>query len=74
MIEQLNKTTDTNFEFRQINIEMDDNIYIPKISSINALRRDALNTLYQKGINNFTRILPSKLPSTELVHQHVFLV
>ena len=72
LIEQLNKTTDTNFEFKQINIEMDDNIYIPKISSINALRRDALNTLYQKGINNFTRILPSKLPSTELVHQHVF--
>ena len=72
LIEQLNKTTDTNFEFRQINIEMDDNIYIPKISSINALRRDALNALYQKGIDNFTRILPSKLPSTELVHQHVF--
>ena len=72
LIEQLNKTTDTNFEFKQINIEMDDNLYIPKISSINALRRDALNTLYQKGINNFTRILPSKLPSTELVHQHVF--
>lgn len=72
LIEQLNKTTDTNFEFKQINIEMDDNIYIPKISSINALRRDALYTLYQKGINNFTRILPSKLPSTELVHQHVF--
>ena len=72
LIEQLNKTTDTNFEFKQINIKMDDNIYIPKISSINALRRDALNALYQKGINNFTRILPSKLPSTELVHQHVF--
>ena len=72
LIEQLNKTTDTNFEFKQINIEMDDNIYIPKISSINSLRRDALNALYQKGINNFTRILPSKLPSTELVHQHVF--
>ena len=72
LIEQLNKTTDTNFEFKQINIEMDDNIYIPKISSINALRRDALNALYQKGINNFTRILPSKLHSTKLVHQHVF--
>ena len=72
LIEQLNKTTDTNFEFKQINIEMDDNIYIPKISSINALRRDSLNALYQKGIDNFTRILPSKLSSTELVHQHVF--
>ena len=72
LIEQLNKTTDTNFEFKQINIEMDDNIYIPKISSINAIRRDALNALYQKGINNFTRILPSKLHSTKLIHQHVF--
>ena len=72
LIEQLNKTTDTNFEFKQINIEMDDNIYIPKISSINAIRRDALNALYQKGINNFTRMLPSKLHSTKLVHQHVF--
>ena len=72
LIEQLNKTTDTNFEFKKINIEMNDNIYIPKISSINALRRDAINALYQKGIDNFTRILPSKLHSTKLVHQHVF--
>ena len=72
LIEQLNKTTDTNFEFRQINIEMDDNIYIPKISSINALRRDALNALYQKGIDNFVRKLPEKLSSTKLVNQHVF--
>ena len=72
LIEQLNKTTDTNFEFKQINIEMDDNLYIPKISSINALRRDAINALYQKGIDNFTRILPSKLHSTKLIHQHVF--
>ena len=72
LIEQLNKTTDTNFEFKQINIEMDDNIYIPKISSINALRRDALNDLYQKGIDNFVRKLPEKLSSTKLVNQHVF--
>lgn len=72
LIEQLNKTTDTNFEFRQINIEMDDNIYIPKISSINALRRDALNALYQKGIDNFVRKLPENLSSTKLVNQHVF--
>ena len=72
LIEQLNKTTDTNFEFKQINIEMDDNLYIPKISSINALRRDALNDLYQKGINNFVRKLPEKLSSTKLVNQHVF--
>ena len=72
LIEQLNKTTDTNFEFRQINIEMDDNIYIPKISSINALRRDALNALYKKGIDNFVRKLPENLSSTKLVNQHVF--
>lgn len=72
LIEQLNKTTDTNFEFKQINIEMDDNIYIPKISSINALRRDALNALYQKGIDNFVRKLPENLSSTKLVNQHVF--
>ena len=72
LIEQLNKTTDTNFEFRQINIEMDDNLYIPKISSINALRRDALNALYQKGIDNFVRKLPENLSSTKLVNQHVF--
>ena len=72
LIEQLNKTTDTNFEFKQINIEMDDNLYIPKISSINALRRDALNDLYQKGIDNFVRKLPEKLSSTKLVNQHVF--
>ena len=72
LIEQLNKTTDTNFEFKQINIEMDDNIYIPKISSINALRRNALSSVYQKGIDNFVRKIPEKLASTKLVNQHVF--
>ena len=53
--EQINKTTDTQFWFAQINIDMDKDLYIPKISAINALRRKCLEELERKAIRRFTR-------------------
>ena len=41
--EQLNKTSNTPFVFSQIEIDMDVNLYVPHISSINELRRLALD-------------------------------
>ncbi len=55
IIEQVNKTTDTPFEFKRITVLLDDNTYIPKISAINSLRRDCLNDLINQAISRFER-------------------
>lgn len=55
VIEQLSKTTNTQFEFKYISVNLDDNCYIPKISSINALRRDCLSELENIAIKRFER-------------------
>ncbi len=55
IIEQVNKTTDTPFEFKYIRVILDDNTYIPKISAINSLRRDCLNDLINQAISRFER-------------------
>ena len=53
---QFNKTGNTPFEFKEININIDDNLYIPHISDINNLRRQCLdklqNIIYEKYCNN----------------------
>ena len=55
VFEQLNKTTDTEFYFEKINIDMDEGLYIPKISAINVLRRECLNDLEEQAIARFMR-------------------
>ena len=49
---QLNKLTDTPFYFNDIKINLDNNLFIPHISSINELRRNA--------INEYTKLLTDK--------------
>lgn len=48
---QLSKTNNTAFEFKNIQINLDDNLYVPSISSINELRRNSLK-LYEEKFNN----------------------
>ena len=59
IIEQLSKTTDTPFEFTKIEVDLDDNTYLPKISAINSLRRDCLQELENLAIKKFERISPN---------------
>ncbi len=47
IVEQLSKTGSTEFEFENINVILDDGLFIPKISMLNDLRRAAL-----EGIEN----------------------
>lgn len=47
---QIRKTGNTPFEFENVKIELDDNCYIPSISSLNELRRTALEMLEAKVI------------------------
>ena len=55
VIEQLHKTTDSIFEFKTIDVEIDDNVFVPKISAINELRRSALDFANSYAINNIQR-------------------
>ena len=45
IIEQLNKTTDTIFEFTDIKVKLENNLFLPSIKTINELRRNALDEI-----------------------------
>lgn len=68
--EQINKTTDTIFEFKKINIILDDNLYVPKISVFNQLRRDCLEDLKIQAMSRFERVLDENEPN-ELLCRNV---
>ena len=55
--EQLSKTGNTPFKIKNIEIIMDDNIIVP-ISSLNNIRRNAIEELEQNIVKSFKRILP----------------
>ena len=52
---QLNKLTDTPFFFENIQLNLDDNLFIPHISTINELRRNAINQYSDILINECKR-------------------
>ena len=54
IITQFNKTLNTCFEFSDININLDDNVFIPT-SIINDIRRTAIILIEKKIINSFKR-------------------
>ena len=55
IIEQLSKTNNTCFEFENIVVNLDDNLYIPSISALNELRRTALLELENIIVSQYTR-------------------
>ena len=58
IFEQINKLGSTPFEFENIDIDLDENLYITSISKLNQLRRD--------GITKLEEILISKIHRKEL--------
>lgn len=60
---QINKTGNTQFCFDNITINMDDNIFIPKMSDLNKLRRDALEQLEIEAMKKILRDLPNNITS-----------
>ena len=52
---QILKTSNTPFVFENITINLDDDVYIPSISALNELRRNALEMLETKVIANKNR-------------------
>lgn len=47
VIKQISKTASTPYEFKNIVVNLDDNLFIPKLSILNELRRNALDNLEQ---------------------------
>ena len=51
IIEQLSKTGSTQFSFDTIEVNLEDNLFIPRISILNELRREAITKLENNIIN-----------------------
>lgn len=56
IIEQFKKTNNTPYEFSKFSITLGENLYIPSISSLNALRRKVLEELETSVIKSLTRV------------------
>ena len=55
IINQLSKTGNTEFEFKELNIDLENGLHLQSISKLNELRRSALENLENLAINNFKR-------------------
>lgn len=55
IIAQFSKTNDTPFVFEKIEVDLDEHLYLPKLSEVNALRRESLKRLEESVIQKFVR-------------------
>lgn len=51
IIRQLSKTASTPYEFTKINIDLEENLFLPKLSALNELRRTALQKVEDYAIS-----------------------
>ena len=61
VIKQISKTASSIYEFKNINVVLDDNCFLPKISSLNELRRVALDQVENFAVSKCARRLPKIL-------------
>lgn len=52
---QLHKTKNTIFDFTEITVDLDDDLYIPNVSELNKLRRDALEAVENTMLSRIKR-------------------
>ena len=55
IIKQISKTNNTPFTFQKITVQLDDGLYVPSISTLNELRRKALEKLEYEISQKFLR-------------------
>ena len=63
VIKQISKTKSSPFNFKKINVILDDNMFISKLSILNELRRTALSSIEEYAISKIYRnneVLPKK--------------
>ena len=70
VIKQISKTSNTIFNFKNIKINLDDNLFLPNLSVLNNLRRSILEQVQNYAISkcsrNFSKISNSKKSSYKL--------
>ncbi len=62
IITQFSKTNDTPYVFSKIDVDLDDNLYIPKISELNELRRNAIQSIQDLVVRKYTRVAVNVKP------------
>lgn len=55
VLSQINKTTDSIYNFKNIDIALDDGLFLPKISALNELRRTVLEQVYNFAVDKTKR-------------------
>ena len=58
IIKQISKTSSTPYQFKNITVDLDDNLFLPKLSILNELRRTALNNVEIIALSRIHRKLP----------------
>lgn len=72
VLSQLQKTNDSLYEFKNIDIELENNLFLSKISALNELRRNALDCVYNFAINNIRRdCLDVNYDNTILIKENI---
>ena len=66
IIKQISKTNDTPYEFENININLDENIHLPKLSILNELRRTGLEKVKEYVLSKTKRNIPKNLLETNI--------
>lgn len=67
VLSQISKTGNTEFEFKNIDIDLQPDVYLPSISILNELRRSALYDIEQKVLDKYYHI-----SNTHLKNKYVF--
>ena len=65
IIKQISKTNNTPYFFENITVCLDDGLYIPSISSLNELRRNAIQNFMLEAQNRITKVAPKLELKTE---------
>ena len=68
VISQLNKTKDTIFTFKDIDVILDDNLFLPSIKVLNELRRNALDEILLIANSRILRNSPTSLNLNETIN------
>lgn len=69
IIKQISKTSNTPYEFKELHVNLDDNLYIPHISELNQLRRDCIEKLENIIKNKYCNNDSSKIPNASITIQ-----
>lgn len=68
IIKQISKTNNTPYTFENVTVYLDDGLYVPSISSLNELRRNAIEKLEQEIRQRIIRTAPKlQFPHDEIV-------